>query len=123
MSQQTNANPLTRRHFGVLVLAGAATGLVAQAVQQGDAAPTRPAPGSFLRPLVPDTPAFDEPLEFSRRDVPLRVQPFPMGQVQLLPNNVYFDSQEWNRGYMARLAADRLLYNFRANAGLPVGSA
>jgi len=46
-----------------------------------------------------------------------------MGQVQLLPNNVYFDSQEWNRGYMARLAADRLLYNFRANAGLPVGSA
>src|SRR5262249_31148848 len=31
--------------------------------------------------------------------------------------------QEWNRGYMSRLGADRLLYNFRQNAGLPVGSA
>jgi DUF1680 family protein len=46
-----------------------------------------------------------------------------MSQVRLLPNNVYFDSQEWNRGYMARLPADRLLYTFRANAGLPVGLA
>ena len=46
-----------------------------------------------------------------------------MSQVRLLTNNVYFDSQEWNRGYMARLEADRLLYTFRANAGLPVGSA
>jgi DUF1680 family protein len=46
-----------------------------------------------------------------------------MSQVRLLPNSVYFDSQEWNRDYMARLAADRLLYTFRANAGLPPGSA
>src|SRR5262249_1119009 len=123
MSQQTNASSLTRRHFGVLVLAGAATRLVAQEVQQPKAASTRPAPGSFPRPLVPDTPAFDGPLEFTRRAVPSSVQPFPRGQGQLLPNNVYFAPQEWNRGYMARLAADRLLYNFRANAGLPVGSA
>src|SRR6266567_6109748 len=33
------------------------------------------------------------------------------------------DSQEWNRSYMSRLPADRLLYTFRANAGLPVGDA
>ncbi len=45
-----------------------------------------------------------------------------MAQVRLLPS-IYLDAQEWNRGYMSRLAADRLLYNFRANAGLPVGSA
>jgi len=121
MSQETNGNTLTRRHFGALCLAGAATGLVAQ--EAPNAAPTRPAPGSFQRPLVPDTPAFDGPLEFTRRDVVPRAQPFPMSQVRLLPNSVYFDSQEWNRDYMARLAADRLLYTFRANAGLPPGSA
>jgi DUF1680 family protein len=46
-----------------------------------------------------------------------------MPQVRLLPNSVYHDAQEWNRGYMERLTADRLLYTFRANAGLPVGSA
>ena len=33
-----------------------------------------------------------------------------MTQVRLLPGSVYHDAQEWNRGYMARLAADRLLY-------------
>lgn len=46
-----------------------------------------------------------------------------MAQVRLLPNSIYYDAQEWNRGYMARLGADRLLYTFRVNAGLPVGSA
>ena len=124
MSDQTNASSLTRRRFGVLAVAGAAaTALSAQEVQQPNAASTRLAPGSFQRPLVPDTPAFDAPLDFTRRDVAPRVQPFPMSQVRILPNNVYFDSQEWNRGYMGRLSADRLLYTFRANAGLPVGSA
>src|SRR6516165_4457566 len=124
MSDQKNANTLTRRRFGVLAAAGAAaTALVAQYVQRRDASSTRPAPGSIQRPLVPDTPAFDGPIEFTRRDIAPRVQPFPMSQVRLLPNNVYFDSQEWNRGYMARLEADRLLYTFRANAGLSVGSA
>lgn len=120
MSDQKNANTLTRRRFGVLAVASAAaTGLVAQGVQQRDASSTRLAPGSFQRPLVPDTPAFNGPLEFTRLDVAPSVQPFPMSQVRLLANNVYFDSQEWNRGYMARLEADRLLYTFRANAGLP----
>lgn len=46
-----------------------------------------------------------------------------MTQVRLRPGNVFHDAQEWNRGYMARLEADRLLYTFRVNAGLPVGSA
>jgi uncharacterized protein len=124
MSNQTNASTLTRRRFGVLVAAGAAaTVLGAQEAQQPNTASTRLAPGSFQRPFLPDTPAFDGPLEFTRRDVAPKVQPFPMSQVRLLPNNVYFDSHEWNRGYMARLPADRLLYTFRANAGLPVGSA
>src|SRR5215467_16151117 len=124
MSDQTNTRVLSRRHFGFLVAAGAAaTALGAQQIQQPNAASTRLAPGSFGRPLVADTPAFDAPLEFTRRDIVPRVQTFPLSQVRLLSNNVYFDSQEWNRGYMARLEADRLLYTFRANAGLSVGSA
>src|SRR5215471_3882863 len=123
MSDQTKASTLTRRRFGVLAAGSAVTALVPQDVLRPNAPSTRLAPGSFQRPLVPDTPAFNGPLEFTRRDVAPRVQPFAMSQVRLLPNNVYFDSQEWNRGYMARLEADRLLYTFRANAGLPVGSA
>ena len=46
-----------------------------------------------------------------------------MSQVRLLPVGVFHEAQEWNHGYMTRLAADRLLYTFRVNAGLPVGSA
>ena len=70
MSNQTNPRTLSRRHFGVIIAASAATtALGAQEVQQPNAASTRLAPGSFGRPLVPDTPAFDGPLEFTRRDV------------------------------------------------------
>ena len=65
---------------------------------------------------------FDGPIEFTRKDVAPKVRPFKMSQVRLLEGSMFHDAQEWNRGYMSRLAADRLLYNFRANAGLPVGS-
>ena len=59
----------------------------------------------------------------TRKDIQCRAEPFQMTQVRLLPGSVYYNAQEWNRGYMSRLAADRLLYTFRANAGLPAGSA
>src|SRR5262245_41791090 len=109
MNDQANANTLTRRRFGVLVAAGAAaTGIVAQEVQKPNASSTRMAPRSFERPLVPDTPAFDGPLEFTHQDVAPKMQPFPMSQVRLLSNNVYFASQEWNRGYITRLKTDQL---------------
>ena len=110
---------LSRRTFGTLL---AATGPAAAALSaQQNQAP--PAPGNFRRPLAPETPAFEGPLEFTRRNVSPRAEPFPMPQVRLLPGSVYHDAQEWNRGYMERLAEDRLLLTFRANAGLPVGSA
>jgi uncharacterized protein len=110
---------VSRRELGALLAASAATASTLLAQQNS----TRPAPGNFRRPLVPDAPPFEAALEFTRKDVPLKAEPFPMAQVRLLPGSVYYDAQEWNRGYMARLAADRLLYTFRANAGLPVGSA
>jgi DUF1680 family protein len=132
MSDSRDSRSLSRRRFGALVAVtgAAAPALVAQEQQQphteanpGRYNPARPAPGSWRRPLAPDTPAFEAPLEFNRADVSPKAAPFPMAQVRLLPHSVFHDSQEWNRGYMARLGADRLLYTFRANAGLPVGSA
>jgi len=85
-------------------------------LQQSAAPPSR-------RPLAPDTPPFEDALDFTRRSAAMRAEPFPMSQVRLLPKSIYADAYEWNRGYMARLEADRLLYTFRANAGLPVGNA
>jgi hypothetical protein len=75
------------------------------------------------RRLAPDTPRFAGGLAFSLKRTPIRAEPFPMGQVRLLPNSIYTDAHDWNRGYMSRLEADRLLYTFRANAGLPTGAA
>ncbi len=115
--------PNRRKFLGALASTAA---LPAVAAQQQPAAPPstdRPAPGTFRRPLVPDTPPFEGPLEFARHPVALRAEPFPMAQVRLLPGSVFHDAQEWNRGYMSRLPADRLLYTFRMNAGLPGGSA
>jgi DUF1680 family protein len=111
---------VSRRAFGAVLAASGAAGsrLMAQIPAQAP-----PAPGNFRRPLAPDTPAFDGPLAFTRNPVPARAEPFPMAQVRLLPNSIYYDAQEWNRGYMARLTADRLLYTFRANAGLATGPA
>ncbi len=106
-----------RRSFVSTLALGAGAGLV-RAEQQAP-----PAPGNFQRPMAPDTPPFEGQLEFSWKRGSPKAEPFPMHQVRLLPNSVYHDSQEWNRGYMARLASDRLLYTFRANAGLSLGSA
>src|SRR5580700_4805439 len=119
MSDISNTNNLSRRRFGAL-LAATAPAASALAAQQNQAPA---APGNFRRPLAPDTPAFEGTLEFTRHNVSPKAEPFPMHQVQLLPNSIFYDAQEWNRGYMERLTADRLLYTFRANAGLPVGSA
>jgi len=122
MSVRSRPSTISRREFGGLVAAGAALPLrvAAEPVQANPQQPDYVPPP---RPLVPDVPPFAGRLEYARRQVALRVQPFPMSQVRLLPGTVFHDAQEWNRGYMARLAPERLLYTFRVNAGLPVGSA
>jgi DUF1680 family protein len=113
---------LSRRMFGALAAATPAalaqqqTGNPAgapnpntaiQQEQQQRRAPQRP----------PDVQPFDLPVQFQRADVALKIEPFPMRQVQVT-GGVYKDAAEWNRGYLNRLTADRLLYNFRENAGL-----
>ena len=119
MSGTGNSGQLSRRTFAALLAASGPAGAAAAGQQN----PGPPAPGNFQRPLAPDTPAFEGPLEFARKIVTPKAEPFPMAAVRLLPDSVYHDAQEWNRGYMARLEADRLLYTFRANAGLPAGPA
>jgi DUF1680 family protein len=119
MAEDRKRPPLTRRQFGGLVSAAAALPML-RASQTSPPAPPDYVPPP--RPLVSDASPFAAPLEFTRKRVVPKAEPFPMTQVRLLPNNVFHDAQEWNRGYMARLEADRLLYTFRVNAGLAVGS-
>jgi uncharacterized protein len=102
------ASEVTRRGFAGILAASAAVPHLA--AQQRNSGPP------------PEVPPFQAPVEFTRKDVPPRVSPFPLTQVRLLPGP-YRDAQEWNRAYVGRLPAGRLLYNFRANAGLPTGSA
>jgi len=64
------------------------------------------------------TPPFEAPLEFYRADVKPKIQPFALNRVEL-DHGIFNDAAQWNRGYMDRLSEDRLVHNFRLNAGLP----
>jgi DUF1680 family protein len=107
---------LSRRNFAALL---AATALEAQ--QQPAGAPN---PNTSLQAepkrqgTVDGVLPFKDPIQFTRKDIAAKVQPFPMTQVRLLPS-VFLDAAEWNRGYLNRLPPDRLLHSFRLNAGLP----
>jgi len=105
-----------RRGFAAALAAAAAA---PKLLARQNPAPAAPSPDTAQRRgPMPEILPFQETLLFTRKDVPAKVQPFPMTQVRLLPG-IYKDAQEWNRGYMQRLAADRLIHNFRLNAGLP----
>jgi DUF1680 family protein len=119
MSEHKKSKNLSRRNFAVSL--AAAPALLAQQQTPPPAGAPNPNTSQPRRGPTPEVPPFEAPIQFARQDVPARVQPFPMTQVKLLPS-IYTEVAEWNRGYMQRLPADRLLYNFRENAGLPVGS-
>lgn len=67
---------------------------------------------------VPPSSPFDAPIEFIGAEATFRIRPFPRTQVRLLPS-AFLDAQEANRALLRRYSADRLLHNFRVNAGLP----
>ena len=103
---------LSRRRF-----ASALAAVPALAAPQHPAAPATPATDSEQRHgTMPETPPFQAKLEFARQDAPTKVSPFPMAQVRLLAGP-FQDAADWNRGYMSRLPVDRLVRNFRVNAG------
>src|ERR1700691_456898 len=70
------------------------------------------------RGTIPEVPPFEGPLSFTRQPIAPKVQPFPMTQVRLAPSP-FKAAADANREYMDRLSADRLVHNFRLNAGLP----
>jgi hypothetical protein len=100
---------VSRRRFGAALAASPI------ALAQQPAAPASP---EQRRGTAPEIPPFQELLSFARNEIAPRVRPFSMTQVRLLPGP-FQDAQEWNRGYMSRLPVDRLVRNFRVNAGLP----
>ena len=113
---------LSRRSFtGAIAGAGAAVTLAAQQPAAG------PNPNTNVQPQRPSGPPpeilpFAAPIEFTRHDVTLKVKPFPMTQVRVT-GGVFKEAEDANRGYMSRLSADRLLYNFRQNAVLDLKGA
>jgi hypothetical protein len=102
---------LTRRNFSTLL---ASSGLAF--AQQA------PNTSTQRRGTLPEVPPFEEPLSFRRQPVAPKVQPFPMTQVRLSASP-FKDAADANRAYMDRLGTDRLIHNFRLNAGLPSSAA
>ena len=114
----------SRRAFGgVMAGAGAAASLSAQqAPAQQPAAPPNPNTSAQQQTQrrngpPPEVEPFAATIEFTRHDVAPKVQPFAMTEVRVI-GGIFKDAEEWDRAYMSRLPADRLLYNFRQNAGL-----
>jgi DUF1680 family protein len=102
----------------------AASSLIAQvtAPSQTQAAPPKRAPSPEAAAnrvfSVVEPEPFSAPLQFLRNPMQPKVQPFPLDDVTLEAGPLK-DARDWNRGYMLRLANDRLLHNFRVTAGLP----
>jgi DUF1680 family protein len=126
MNDSAKPNQLSRRGFGGL-MAAAGAAVPAALAQQTTTPAAAPNPNTSVqqehrRGPRPEVPPFGEVIEFQRADVKLKLEPFPMSQVRVTGGPLK-DAQQWNRGYMSRLNADRLLYNFRQNAGLDLRGA
>jgi len=106
-----------RRDFATL-LAAAPVVLAQQPAPQQPAQPTVPNASQPRRGTIPEVPPFQDTLVFTRSEAPKKVEPFPMTRVRLLASP-FQQASDWNRGYMQRLAEDRLVRNFLVNAGLP----
>lgn len=115
MSRNSEPERLSRRDFAAALAASSSASPRLLAWQNP---PTPQNTAEQRRGTAPEVPPFQETLVFTRKDAPVKVQPFPMTQVRLLPGP-FQEAQEWNRGYLRRLSADRLIHNFRVNAGLP----
>ena len=114
---------LSRRSFATLAAAA-----IAAAQNNTDDKPKPPItaaslPDDPVAPRVSDgtQPEF-EPFAnigpFTPRSATSRVQAFSLSDVKLLPSE-FLTAQETNRQYLHSLPVDRLLHNFRINAGLP----
>ncbi len=94
---------------------------VASAPLMAQQAPPAPPADAQRRGTAPEVPPFEAPLSFTRSEIAPKVRPFPMTQVRLL-GGPFQEAAEWNRAYMSRLPVDRLVRNFKVNAGLPTSA-
>src|ERR1035441_3841306 len=98
---------LSRRKFAALI---AATPVAANAIQAQQPAAGVPNPSTNLPPApqpnrqgtVNGILPFKDPIQFTRKDAPAKVQPFPMAQVRILPS-AFLEAAEWNRAYMSQI--------------------
>lgn len=129
MSNIKSPRPSRRTFVTAIAGASAITPLLAQQTLPAPVSPTHQAPQNAntspqntstprRHGLPPEVPPFGETIEFTNKPAPAKLNSFSMTDVRLLPS-IYKDSQEANLGYLRRLDADRLLHNFRVNAGLP----
>lgn len=121
---------VSRRDLFAVALtgAGAAAPLLAQQttprapqqVPSAQAPAAIPQDTSVPKPkgLPPEVPFFGKTIEFSRKEAPIKARPFPLTAVRLLPGP-FLQAQDANLSYLLRLNTDRLLHNFRINAGFP----
>ena len=118
MEEQRDNRGLSRRGFAALAAAGTVSSLaLAQETPQSTGAANVPA-APLREGTQAEAPPFGATLTFERRDVPAKVKPFALSEVRLTAGPMH-DAQEWNRDYLHRLSADRLLHNFRVTAGFP----
>lgn len=126
MSEDRKSTFFDRRKF-VTALAASGTAAPALLAQQQTPPAQNPNqnPGQQAaqnpqqrRERPPEVQPFQGPITFTRQDVPAKVEPFPMTQVRL-NDGIFKDAQEVNRKVLLGMPADRLLHNFRVNAGLP----
>jgi hypothetical protein len=125
-------NRVSRRQFAKNLVVGSIGLAAASAISRNAVASQTPAqPGTALPTKPPMTEAkanrvfsavetepFAQPLQFVRNEMPPKVRPFALNEVTLEAGPLK-DARDWNRSYIMRLPNDRLLHNFRVNAGLP----
>jgi hypothetical protein len=104
MCASTGNGGLTRRQL-ISTVSAAALGAPLLASGQAPAA-------------APPAPPAAAPETFEFRPLALAARPFPMTQVRLLEGPCK-QAQDLNRAYLHRLPVDRLVHNFKVNAGLP----
>ncbi len=92
--------------------------------QSGNAKPIAPPPHKpksasayNKHPPIHEPTPFASELVFERKPFRGRVEPFALSEVQL-DSGPLQQAREWNHAYMMRLPNDRLLHNFRVNAGI-----
>jgi hypothetical protein len=94
----------------------------AQPPSQAASAPAKHAPNPDAAAdrifSVDESEPFAAPFEFARDPMQPKVREFALGDVTLESGPLQ-QAREWNRGYLMRLPNDRLLHNFRVNAGIP----